>query len=84
MPSGAAVADLAGAEDVSGSRKGWEEMRAGWMEGGMDGVGVPWKTMVCIAFVGRLNGRDAERARARCSLLLVWTHTIIGGCGLKV
>lgn len=41
LPSGAAVADLAGAEDVSGSRKGWEEMRAGWMEGGIDGADVP-------------------------------------------
>lgn len=59
-------------------------MRAGWMEGGMDGVDVPWKTMVWIAFVGRPNDRDAERARARCSLLLVWTYKIIGGYGLKV
>lgn len=84
MPSGAAVADLAGAEDVSGSRKGWEEMRAGWMESGIDGVDVPWKTMVWTAFVGRLNDRDADRACARCSSLLIWTHTIIGGCGLKV
>lgn len=54
----------------------------------MDGVDVPWKTVVWTAFVGRLNGRDAERARACCSLLLqvVWTHTIggCGPCGLKV
>lgn len=49
----------------------------------MDGADVPWKTMVWTAFVGRLNGRGAERARARCPLLLVWTHTIIGGCGLR-
>lgn len=83
MPSGAAVADLGGEEDVSG-REGWEEMRAGWIEGGMDGVDVPWKTMVWTAFVGRLNDRDADRACARCPSLLVWTHTIIGGCGLKV
>lgn len=84
MPSGAAVADLAGAEDVSESRKGWEEMRAGWMEGGMDGVDVPWKIMVWSAFVGRLNDRDADRACARCPSLLVWTYKIIGGYGLKV
>lgn len=61
MPSGAAVADLAGAEDVSGSRKGWEEMRAGWMEGGMDGVDVPWKTMVWTALSVDLMAETLEK-----------------------